>query len=561
MHSTSQDHRCEGGDAEVFSSLRLAGFDGRCMAILDESRLTLERRSGHTLNLKHDAVARLRHHTTPLIPRWLFGVAVFLIYAAYRVFIPPAQYWFFSVGAVIILIWAMGRRPTLTIDTNNGDCHTLYGNDASLMRLTALMQRLQDGQSLEEAKEGLTFLSRDADYPTTKALEDRIIADAAPEPVIANQAIASILGEESEQEGNDLPPEWLGVAVGASVVAGEAEHNERAVEPLAFQRARQVHGEMAFNRLDTDQVHDPWAMAGVKPLPDNDWTQPCDPQHRGQSSPSMGEGFSMFGEGGLFGEPAKQEIPPQQQVSRYHPPVMHKTGLALPQHGNDDFSRTPGDSMLRDGLQSSTVQAQSAFLPSFLGPLDGDDPERDLIKVEPQMFEAEVVQSEPPALVAAAQVGEAGVFSTEKDGKVRFPHMQKLMRQRKSGRFRRLRLHSRALRRENPRGIRGMILPSLGLLAKVPKRLLSRGQSVFRTPELLRIEALRNKDAMLIKQIKDMADSEKGIVAADVERMLKKHHVGLLLGDDVPDKFSELSSTSDSTIVGVAGLPRLDLKD
>ena len=565
MHSNSQDSRCEGGDAEVFSSLRLSGFDGRCKAVLDSSRLILERRSGHTLNLMHDAVARMRHHTTPLIPRWLFGIGLFLIYAAWRVFLPPAQYWFLGIGSAIILGWALGRRPTLTIDTTNGDCHTLYGNDASLMRMTALVQRLQDGQTLDEAREGLAFLMRTTDFPATNAVEERLVAESEPEPLLASASITTYLGDESDEK-EELPPVWPGSIAGSAVVSNEPEHTEQRYEPHSFQRARNTHSEISQNPRPYDQVEDPWAMNGVRPLPNNPFqTEPPSIQNEQYQTP-VNEGFSMFGEGGLFDAPSSHSTLPtqpiistpsyQQHVHDTRPPWQenrHRSSMGMLKEAGG----ISGDAMLKDDVQVGLSQAPTKFIPSFLPPVDPNDPDKDRIRVEPEILDAEMMDEDTSQLVANAKK----MAETERnEGLERFPHMQKLRRQRGEGKGRRIRLRNDNLRLNGTRMMRNRLLPGLGKLRQKAKGFLKRGGSEFRTAELLRLEAKRNLDSQLVKEIQRMADSEQGLVVDEVSRMLENHRTGILPDADVPLRFSDLSATSDSS-AGVAGLPRLDSND
>jgi hypothetical protein len=108
--------------------------------------------------------------------------------------------------------------------------------------------------------------------------------------------------------------------------------------------------------------------------------------------------------------------------------------------------------------------------------------------------------------------------------------------------------------------MRNRLLPGLGKLRQKAKGFLKRGGSEFRTAELLRLEAKRNLDSQLVKEIQRMADSEQGLVVDEVSRMLENHRTGILPDADVPLRFSDLSATSDSS-AGVAGLPRLDSND
>lgn len=547
MHSHSQDIRCEGGDAEVFSSLRLAGFDGKCKAVLDASRLVLERRSGHTLNLKHDAVARMRHHTTPLIPRWMFGIGIFFIYASWRVFLPPAQYWFLGAGCAIVLGWALGRRPTLTIDTTNGDCHTLYGNDIALMRMTALVQRLQDGQTLDEAREGLNLLMREADFPATKVVEERLEAESEPEPLAPSPSIPAFLGIENDSENTseDLPPGWIGTLAGTPVQSNEPEYSEQLVQNEAINRARTAHNEYSMNGA-TPSIEDPWAMNDVKPLPN--------------------EGFSMFGEGGLFGSNGP-EYPSQTTHSHVQPQPSHQMQAPPPtywQNQNPQSSmemlRTAaevhggGDSILRDNTQAGHSPTPTTFIPSFLPPVDQDDPEKDLIKVQAEVMEAELVDEGPSPLVAGAKKQK-----TEESGEAigRYPKVQKLVQQRNESGFKRIKMRGSNLRQNGAKNAKSKLMPGISKLAQRGKKFLSGKGAKSRTSEALRLQAQQTKDAQLLREFQKMADSEEGIKTDEVRRLLENHRNGAIPENDVPLRFSELSATSDSK--KESNLPRLDL--
>jgi hypothetical protein len=486
----------------------------------------------------------MRHHTTPLVPRWLFGIGLFLIYAAWRVFIPPTQYWFFGSGGLIVLIWAMGRRPTLTIDSNDGDCHTLFGNDASLMRMAALTHRLQDGQSLEEAREGLAFLSREADYPGTKAIVDQLTQESEPEPLISNPSISTIINEGPKEADLILPPHWTQEAVGAAEVSIEPEHREMLVEPNSFGRARVAQDQMISLAHNPEVVDDPWAMANVQPLPSNVFTQPRQTQQEHNSTQS----FSMFSEGGLFDSPTQTQIPEQTQQVRYQQPFSSQQMI-------HDAQRPFVDSGVNNPHQKSV--RPTTFIPNFLPPLTEDDPERDLIQVEATAIEAELVEEKEIPLVASAQLSEGNTIKNENSG-AKYPHMQKLVDSNSQSRFRRIKIRANSTALENKKRMRGRVLPGLGKLAKIPKKLLEKGSGRLRSGELLRMEANRKHESQLLEEIQNISESDSGMVADDLERILQRHRTSIQEDGQVPAKFSELVPTTESDKLGVVGLPRLD---
>ena len=405
---------------------------------------------------------------------------------------------------------------------------------------------------------------RAADFPTTKAIEERLIAENEPEPLVASTSIASLLGEDSNEQ-EDLPPAWLGTIAGSAVVSNEPQHSEQRYEPQSFQRARDVQTQLSQSQRTYDQINDPWAMNDVKPTPNSPFQNEFTTTQNEQFQAPVNEGFSMFGEGGIFDAPSTQPTSSPQPL----PPVpsyqqnVHEQRLPWQEDGQrssmemlKDAGGVSGDSMLKDDVQIGLSQTPTTFIPSFLPPVDPNDPEKDRIQVEPEILDAEMVDGDASQLVAGAKKK----FDIERgEGLGRFPHMQKLRTQRNESRFKRIRLRKDNLRLGEAKSMKSRLLPGLGKLGKKAKGLLKRG-SEFRTTELLRMEAKRNSDSQLVKEIQRMADSEQGLVVDEVSRMLENHRAGILPEADVPLRFSDMSATSDSS-ASVAGLPRLDSND
>ena len=72
------------------------------------------------------------------------------------------------------------KKPTLIIDTNAEDCHTVFGPDLTIMRLCALIQRIQNGMTLEEAKASVNSMVSDSDYPRSLNTD---VLEEIPEPI------------------------------------------------------------------------------------------------------------------------------------------------------------------------------------------------------------------------------------------------------------------------------------------------------------------------------------------------------------------------------------------
>jgi len=180
----------------IFNSLSLDGTSGKVRATVDERMLCIESKTGHALDIRINSISRVHHHHTKLIP---FGFALIgfgLVWIGTRI-LSHQTFKIISVtlGASLILGWLLTRKPTITIDTEVGDCHALTGNDAALLRLNTILLRLQQGFTISEAQEGLEILDRDSAYPRSSLLEKETVPVAAVE-IQAPESIATFLEAE-----------------------------------------------------------------------------------------------------------------------------------------------------------------------------------------------------------------------------------------------------------------------------------------------------------------------------------------------------------------------------
>ena len=65
--------------------------------------------------------------------------------------------------------WVLTKRPTLTLDTELGDCHVLHAIDSRLLKFSTMIQRMNDGLTLEEARLGVDLLNEDTEFPRQAA--------------------------------------------------------------------------------------------------------------------------------------------------------------------------------------------------------------------------------------------------------------------------------------------------------------------------------------------------------------------------------------------------------
>ena len=198
----------ESSDVKI-DSLYLDGASGKVVASIDERMLSLEAKSGHGLDIKIHTINRVQHHHTRLVPGYVATLGLALVWSGIRIFATGSlQMVAVLSGLCLILGWAITRKPTLTIDTEAGDCHVITGNDFSLLKLNTILMKLQKGFTLQEASDGLEVLGSDAQYPRNAILETNTIPVDIP-TVTRPESIATFLSsdiaESTASEPETLP--------------------------------------------------------------------------------------------------------------------------------------------------------------------------------------------------------------------------------------------------------------------------------------------------------------------------------------------------------------------
>ncbi len=191
----------EDGNKELIHNLRLDDSIRKVKLTLDERMLRIEQQYGVTVDINIHHIARLQHHSSHLIPLWTFVPALVSIWAGMRIVTDISlQLGLILFGASFIVGRFMTSKPTLTIQTHDLDGYSLYGNDAELLRLINLLRRLQDGQTLEQARLGLEMLERG----------DSIAVPAvAPTSLEPSTSIGAFLDEGITEEPIDnFLPDW-----------------------------------------------------------------------------------------------------------------------------------------------------------------------------------------------------------------------------------------------------------------------------------------------------------------------------------------------------------------
>lgn len=164
-----------GENLEVLGSLTLDGTAGKVLAVLDERMLSFETKTGHITSIRLSEILHTHHHNSRLAPFWVAFLGVVFVWFGYRI-IDPLNFRLgaMALGGLFISTWILTGRPTLTIETKDNVCFAIMGNDARLMRMNHLVQRINQGMTLKEARDGLELLERDTDYPGVTILEESL---------------------------------------------------------------------------------------------------------------------------------------------------------------------------------------------------------------------------------------------------------------------------------------------------------------------------------------------------------------------------------------------------
>jgi len=164
-----------GENLEVLGSLTLDGTAGKVLAVLDERMLSFESKTGHITSIRLSEILHTHHHNSRLAPFWVAFLGVVFVWFGYRI-IDPLNFRLgaMALGGLFISTWILTGKPTLTIETKDNVCFAIMGNDARLMRMNHLVQRINQGMTLKEARDGLELLERDTDYPGVTILEESL---------------------------------------------------------------------------------------------------------------------------------------------------------------------------------------------------------------------------------------------------------------------------------------------------------------------------------------------------------------------------------------------------
>ena len=441
-----------------FRSLSLGGVRGKVRATLNEHQVSFESRNGHALDIRLNAIKRVHHHDTNLVPGWLAVVGLILIWVAWRGVTGKIQALLGAAGIVLSAAHYFTKQPTLIIDTNADDCHVVFGPDLSIMRLCALIQRLQNGMTLDDAKQSVDSMVSDSDYPRSMNGDE---LEVTPEPVeLFPSAVINHFIDTMEMDQEILEAELESPATVIDDLDIPGWEEETIEEPQISE------GLLARSKSNL--------FTQRNQVMQNGWQQP---PHQ----------------------------PAYNEVHRATPTGMPSYEM-LNQHGQTHY--------FNQQTQPQSTPLPTEFLPSFVGANGAHVPHS-----TPEMFSSPDTPLQPatepeetPSLVASARREvplEAEIIPEEIESpRERYPRMSKLVAKPKTNRLRVRKPTTASLRGRSV--IAELVSPTLGRASRISKRIF-RGR--FRTTDSLRLQSESNRQSQVAESIQNLAKSNGGSVS------------------------------------------------
>ena len=492
------------GEGVKFRSLSLEGVRGRVRATLTERQVSFESRSGHALDIKLDAIQRVHHHHTTLVPGWLAAVGCIMMWIAWRGITGKLQALTGAAGIVLAAGHYITRRPTLTIDTKADDCHTVFGPDLAMMKLCSLIQRLQNGMSLEDAKFSVDSMVSDSEYPRDEAVRELELipepVEVFPSPVIGHFIDAMELNDDEILDADIVSP---------AVVIEDLDLPIWQDEEEIIPEQQISSGLIARSNANLFTQRNNVIQHG--------W-QPPEPQ------------------------PAYNEVHRSNQVG-------HSYELINQQNYNSGYPHPT--------QKPQPTPIPTEFLPSFVGANGMHVPSSN-----PHVFTSpdsplQPLQEEEPvqSLVASARKDgplEAEIVPDEVESpKDRYPHMSKL-----SSKPRNRRITTRKGRNGRLRGksVIAELVSPLSRAGALSKKLFRRKS---RTADALRIQAENTRQSQVASSIQNLAKSNGGEVSDEEVNEMMSH---LSPEPVIPSSFGDLVSSESKTKSSddVSLIPRID---
>ena len=588
-----------GENLEVLGSLTLDGTAGKVLAVLDERMLSFESKTGHITSIRLSEILHTHHHNSRLAPFWVAFLGVVFVWFGYRI-IDPLNFRLgaMALGGLFISTWILTGKPTLTIETKDNVCFAIMGNDARLMRMNHLVQRINQGMTLKEARDGLELLERDTDYPGVTILEESL--DARPPVHIRTPASitkflnnaegesqmemfdSELFSSDEEQVLEAVPglPDWflddepeLDIGLPLSSADGLIQRASGNIDTRRNNEQGQYHYGAQSNPVHNQQI--PSQMS---------YQEQFGTHQNHNHSPQMHQ------------VPLNPQQPVYNQIGNPHPmPVPQNMNSPMPNDSPARYSQNDPESHLKreagesqapehlpnfwnvDGAhvpQNTQIQQQTDSMASFNSPDSLSDP---LLGTGTKSIIASArSNNDAPAPVSTNNQEKPMQSRAEK-----FPHLKK--RVNGVGNHSRLRVQSRTPMKE--RGLVGSLvylsLSSGAKRATSAAKSASRaatnatrtvlgmdsGRNISESTESLRVRTHQNLRGEALSSIQNLSENNGGnLPQHEVDRMhqhisrenslieqRQQNELESVSFDDLVDSEAHLSTSA-----GKSGLPRLD---
>lgn len=484
-----------------FRSLSLGGVRGKVRATLNENQISFESRNGHALDIRLNAIKRVHHHDTTLVPGWLAVVGLIFIWVAWRGITGKFQALLGAAGIVLSTAHYITKKPTLIIDTNAEDCHTVFGPDLTIMRLCALIQRIQNGMTLEEAKASVNSMVSDSDYPRSLNTD---VLEEIPEPIelFPSPVIGHFLDSMDDDE-EIIDAEIISPAIVIDDLDLPIWEDEEVIEPQVSESLIARSKANLFTQRN-QVIQNGWQEPPHQPV--------YNAVHRAPPA----------------GTPSYEMLHQQGVIPGYSQPMQH-----------------PQPSPIPTEFLPSFVGANGAHIP-HVGPEAFSSPDNPL--------QSPADEEEVQSLVASARRDvplEAEIVPEEiEHPRDRYPKMSKLVAKPKTRRLKVRKSLSGTLRGRSV--IAELVSPTLNRASKISKKFFRRRS---RTSESLRIQAENNRQSQVAESIQNLAKSKGGDVSdEEVDRMMS--HINST--PEIPSSFKDLVSSETRRAEDVTSIPRID---
>ena len=575
-------------------------MSGTLKAVLCERQLLLERNTGHSLSLRYDQIVRMRHRQLPLIQPWLLITGLLLVISAGRIISGSLSYWVGALGGSIILLWIIGRKPVLTIDTQNGDSHSLFGLDITLLKIRIIIERVQDGMSLKNAKEGLEELERKEQiYPTAGLIEAQNITGNNSLTESIEDSLSMSHTNDSIEDEIILDAEIESESDEKQMIIGEHPAIERARRATQEIRNQRYQNEAHQGIPDTRDENSWWdekptqvaqepkfeinnqqsAYGAARYSPNQFDTVPSQEQ-QSNIEMDMGFDFSMFDDPEPTQTTMHQTSSPSIQTNtQYMDNDYGQTNTDYRQSNNYDQAQYSNNNYSQ--YNNNNYSNEESFLPSF------PSTEIEHTILSPKFVESidnessdtkkEILSTEKSLTAQARRTEEEQrKYDLESANMNSLNNAQRLKLGRDST-FRRLKVRENGVqKRSQYELVRDILVNSLHRITNVSKNILKRKEGATskkqlennhsKTIDILRVQAKHSKQAEIAEAVRKLTKGNEELTQEEIQIIATTLEKGAGDGiidsemSEVPIAFEAMKSTSKvkAEMDNIPGIKRLE---